>query len=450
VRGVRLLTSAALLAAASSLGASATSAGAPARQVEVSAPPVQPAVALPKLKAVPPMKAMRAGSTAKDFQEASAQQAAASGQAYAVDSSAFAPGRTLKSNQPAGDIDVPDYFTYLTLQGCQDDGADTKMDQYTGAIGRYVNHWQWCGWDKREAITRDTQNGSVRISGVMTYRLTMMGWGSQSSNEITVRVFVDQVNTVPGSVVTPGNTTVTIKPKCEWVYSPGTCTFSNPAPSDEIIDLAAGGMIELKVNVGLPAATSTNPDRLTGLNLSVQHVMTTTAAPGQVEEKLAPKPLVRCDAAVQGGEFTKPACIFSGVAPYWALNTNDSAINEVAAHVMKAQNDPDNTAPPYPGGHKIIPKDLHRTTDSLLNEAQRSRATYQCRKWLRPVPPDDSCDEYPFASTYEGSFNEPETNYSVAAVNAARNSLEGSRRGTWYKADRILENDRFGVVPYTG
>ncbi|QNE20102.1 hypothetical protein F1D05_22030 [Kribbella qitaiheensis] len=100
------------------------------------------------------------------------------------------------------------------------------------------------------------------------------------------------------------------------------------------------------------------------------------------------------------------------------------------------------------GANKIIPNLLNRTTDSQLTNAQRDRATYQCRKWIKPIPSDESCDEYPFASTYQGSFNEPENDYSVEAVDASQNSSEGAQRGNWYVDDRILEDDPFYVVAY--
>jgi hypothetical protein len=53
-----------------------------------------------------------------------------------------------------------------------------------------------------------------------------------------------------------------------------------------------------------------------------------------------------------------------------------------------------------------------------------------------------------FASTYEGIFNDPETNYSVCYIDATPNSTEGNKRGVWYYYDRILELDGFRVYAY--
>jgi hypothetical protein len=65
------------------------------------------------------------------------------------------------------------------------------------------------------------------------------------------------------------------------------------------------------------------------------------------------------------------------------------------------------------------------------------------------------CDEYPFASTYEGSArykyvpaNEQAQyvdQYSVRWVNRSVNREAGVRLGRWYGVDRILNNDPFFV-----
>lgn len=429
----------------SALGVSTSSAGT-SRDVGAAAPPPKPpAVALPTPKPVPAMKPLPAGSTDKDFEAAVLQHARASGQAYAVDSSTFDPTRKPAVNGVAADVDVPSYFSYLDLQSCRH-RTDTRI--HPPGVGRIWNHWQWCGWDTHRTRSREVNNSTVIYTGALYYRLTVIGWGSQSSNDITVRIYADQVSASAESALQPGNSTLVATPSCEFVYYPGTCSFSDTGPSKTFLDLKNGGMIEFTTTVGLPAADNNNLDQRTGLNLGVKLRFISTATIGEEVTLEDLKTVVRCDAATRGG-FTKPACIFAGVQPYWSLSRTDPEIGEVAQHIWDAQHYPNNTLPPpYQGTNKIIPSTLSRTTDKQLRDAQRNRAVYQCRKWIVPVPSDDSCDEYPFASTYEGSLNEPENDYSVRAVNAGHNSLEGSRRGTWYTMDRILEGDYFGVYPY--
>ena len=198
----------------------------------------------------------------------------------------------------------------------------------------------------------------------------------------------------------------------------------------------------------LPPSTNDNLDRKTGINLGVHFRATNTVQPGKIADLGTLKAVARCDGSTRGGFGTPatptPACIFGGVVPIWMLSKSDDSVRTVAEHVYQALNDPNSTMPPDPSGNKYIPYNLTRTVDQNLIDAQRSRAKYQCKKWFNREP-DEACDEYPFASTYEGSFNDPETNYSVKFIDATQNSTEGGKRGAWYLADRILELDGFRV-----
>lgn len=56
--------------------------------------------------------------------------------------------------------------------------------------------------------------------------------------------------------------------------------------------------------------------------------------------------------------------------------------------------------------------------------------------------PEDSCDEYPYASTYEGGTSGKVT---VAHVSATDNSNGGNKLISFYKNNRILDGDSFFV-----
>ena len=191
MRRFRWLTCTALIVSASAFGASASSAGVTAQTLPRSGPPAPPAISLPAPRSVAPMKPMPAGSTVKDFQAALAQHARNSGQAYAVDSSAFDPSRRPATNRAAADPDVPGYFSYLDLGSCRD-RPDTEISP--PGVGRIWNHWQWCGWQTHRTRSTVEDNTKIIYTGALVYRITVIGWGSQSSNVVTVRVYADQVS----------------------------------------------------------------------------------------------------------------------------------------------------------------------------------------------------------------------------------------------------------------
>ncbi|WP_433509238.1 NucA/NucB deoxyribonuclease domain-containing protein [Nonomuraea sp. CA-143628] len=66
---------------------------------------------------------------------------------------------------------------------------------------------------------------------------------------------------------------------------------------------------------------------------------------------------------------------------------------------------------------------------------------------LAPTPSglqQASCDEYPFASTHEGSASAG-YNISVAIVECRDNNMAGALLNAWYDRQRILEKDPFWV-----
>ncbi|MFI5728722.1 NucA/NucB deoxyribonuclease domain-containing protein [Kribbella sp. NPDC051587] len=413
-------------------------------------PPLPPAgVAIPVAKPRPlaPMKALPRSATVKDYQRAVAKYAEQSGQSYAVDSSSFATNKRY-ARAAAGEPDVPGSFSYLTVPECRDRG-DTMIPVEQGGTGRIYNHWQWCGWQSRytKHEIKTTYFGPFTEVGALLNRQTVMGWGSQSTTEVTVRVYVDQINSPAGSDITAANSTLTAIPSCTDVFGNGSCSFSQPQYSMPFIDLQAGNIIEFKAMVTLPPETPENPDRVTGMNLNVRFAVTSSATPGWAPTSGSYTASIRCDQSKSGEFQNKPGCIFNGVIPYYSLKIGDPAVGQVAEHIHQALTDPDSTSP-QTSGPKMIPWEIHRETDSARQRANRDKATDACnRVYGEERPEGKQCDEYPFAASEEGAAaRDGDAHYSVALIDKSHNETEGGQRSAWLKADRIIDGDLFRVV----
>jgi hypothetical protein len=148
--------------------------------------------------------------------------------------------------------------------------------------------------------------------------------------------------------------------------------------------------------------------------------------------------------------------VFDGKVPVFSdYSIFSSANGAVAQHIFDAQMDPSSTYPPKPGkdipGSIVSGKPLTRlypewdataTAEYNLNRT----VTQQACAAIAPQPPDPSlqCDEYPFASTWEGAgFGDG--NFSVRYVDATQNSSAGGTLSAWYSSDRILHRDLFYV-----
>jgi hypothetical protein len=165
---------------------------------------------------------------------------------------------------------------------------------------------------------------------------------------------------------------------------------------------------------------------------------------------------MRCDSATyfrMGGERPK-ACIFTDTTPHLIYRTTDPRVTDIAFHIRAAQNAANNPRTTFPiFDEKHIPGKylggvpaLHRLPSGTpLYDANRKEARDACRSEGRyvsnglpePPAPGEHCDEYPFASTYEGAA-EDFVNFSVRGVNGSQNCSAGALLGWYFTRDRIL------------
>ncbi|MGX1762299.1 NucA/NucB deoxyribonuclease domain-containing protein [Streptomyces lydicus] len=123
----------------------------------------------------------------------------------------------------------------------------------------------------------------------------------------------------------------------------------------------------------------------------------------------------------------------------------------VALHIQKAFTHPGATKPP--NGNKKVPgqdadHSLHRLyLDARRRKDNRARAVTNCRKYFGAdyTAGGKDCDEFPFATTYEGSAQaeyDPhveKNNFSVLPVKSGENQDAGILLAQFYKKNRIID-----------
>lgn len=165
--------------------------------------------------------------------------------------------------------------------------------------------------------------------------------------------------------------------------------------------------------------------------------------------EITPPIELRCDVVAQ----VQAGCVFPAIRPIHSIDLSgpDPAY---ATHIADAQ------ASGLPGGYPNGPP-LHRLSSSVLIQANRGAA---CPPSL-PRPDGFSCDEYPYASTWEGAATgggDGRTfgwcqisglpagvtgpgGYSACMIPLAENTHGGSLLGAFYGSSRVLEGDAFFV-----
>jgi hypothetical protein len=141
----------------------------------------------------------------------------------------------------------------------------------------------------------------------------------------------------------------------------------------------------------------------------------------------------RCDDMLKG---QGAGCVFNKYAPTMTTMTQLPAI---ATNIKKIQTDgPGHYGRPY-GKHA-----LNRLTDQDQIDKNRNAV---CSKKVTGPPPKkgESCDEYPFASTYEGGTKLSEANRGWTWVPVGEQNKQGPRIKNFYYGNRVLDDDAFYV-----
>ncbi|WEO92751.1 hypothetical protein A6P39_000655 [Streptomyces sp. FXJ1.172] len=148
---------------------------------------------------------------------------------------------------------------------------------------------------------------------------------------------------------------------------------------------------------------------------------------------------------------TKGAATFSYITAMVLSARAGAEERAEAQHIKTAFTHPEDTKP-YMSAKKVpgqnVEDPLHRTVDAKRNDDNRNAAKKQCRRyWGAGYSHGNTrdCDEYPFASTYEGAAEhdyDPEVrkfNFSVKPIAKEDNQAGGLILKSFYSKNRILD-----------
>ncbi|WP_055713138.1 NucA/NucB deoxyribonuclease domain-containing protein [Streptomyces torulosus] len=138
--------------------------------------------------------------------------------------------------------------------------------------------------------------------------------------------------------------------------------------------------------------------------------------------------------------------VFTKARVELVMSEKDPAVNESALHIYDALNRPERTFPSWVG--KSVPgakEPLHRVVDEKTVDDNREKSISECKKvWGNYTGTGLECDEYPFASTKEGS-TKGDNRFSVRLITGTDNRKGGERLNAMYTLNRVLNNDPFYV-----
>ncbi|MFD7017369.1 NucA/NucB deoxyribonuclease domain-containing protein [Streptomyces sp. NPDC059928] len=312
--------------------------------------------------------------------------------------------------------------------------------------GEVIDHFHFCRWGTDRVVQLE---GDGRVAGTVTFTETEVGLGFGDARDI--QMDVQLTNMKPTGVfddasVLSWDVTAGGWPSARSCGTDATHPYSAP--------VAAWPGIFMGFNLTSPKGSGQGLDDIATCvwNNHYQAI----GAEGPTVWSDGPSAGARYDSSTY---LARPAAgaIFDRVTPYMTYHMTDKLVAGVAIHLYFALDFPQITFPPRTDNRpKVIPGNIRANPPSLIhrlyagydaaakersnkNRAEKDRA---CARLTHPAGTD--CDEYPFASSWEGA-GLGDGNFSVMYVDSTQNQKAGSRLSTWYGADRILNGDAFGM-----
>lgn len=232
-------------------------------------------------------------------------------------------------------------------------------------------------------------------------------------------------------------------------YSCSTCDVTSqrfPVQSIAVVGQQAVGMATFRTRVTAPGAVDTATTSLFSKSPLPPDPGVTVTVPG-----------LRCDNLIGGRPV---GCVFPGAPPPVFPAATSNSYPEFARHVRDALN---SGLPGSPSSGRP----LHRLMNPTLQDANRRTAHCGSNPFNPPDPLIFTCDEYPFASTYEGAAFQRNAGFSartfpwcgipgVPQISGANgwsvcwifrgdNSGAGGALGAFYSDNRLIDTEPFYV-----
>jgi hypothetical protein len=344
-----------------------------------------------------------------------------------------------------------DYDHILTTEECQ------RSPDSSSETGYIKNRYSFC-WSHVATYQVPVKciGGFCFYEGVQ-FQFTEIGYGSNQSRKMRVYYTLDDILVTHPSL---NGAKLKIDMVCESKVNAGDCKEDPDFPPTERT-IAQWKNTNFSTEIftsEAPPPTDANPDQLGYMEFWPK--LTLTHTPRKFKKSIdGIKQTVRYDSAKymfafpnqyfwQGAVFSKATPIFN--VP--VTKPEFSMLAETGQHWKFAMDHPDQTKPQMAG--KKIPGAVGDSTltrmypkrhqDEYNRNRNKTRRTCD-REFGDEDRTDKQCDEYPFASTWEGSATNGSDNFSVRMISSESNGAAGAWLGAWYAYDRILDGDTFNV-----
>lgn len=356
---------------------------------------------------------------------------------------------------------LPDYAQQKDAAPLAGNMNDCRNADYpSGTRQKIMHRMMWCMSQDQTIYNKKCTTAGCYVIGSMTFRVSIMGQGNKGPAETDRKTEVwVQLDNFRSADQADWNAKLKIEGKCKSKTAGSSCNTRNGTSYRTLNQWRTPGNTDEWITF-FSSEGSLTGDKVANHTFDLVFATTDTGVPGQETEEIWEGGPFRCDSATYVG--SDRACIYDDDNPVVYRFDSRPEWKEQTEHIWKAQNDPEFTLPVsrytknIPGSMES--KDpLTRRYNERDNKANRDKSVAQCVKFYGKAYPTSEgyareCDEYPYASTYEGSAtgandagNDGYKHFSVEPITAGHNNKGGIDLGSFYTNDRMLDGDRFYV-----
>ena len=342
-----------------------------------------------------------------------------------------------------GDDWTPPAFEYDDIQ------FDACVENDQSSEGWIKNHYSYC-WSNYIVYSDPVGCGPSPFPFFcdwVSFRLTIIGNSMNGARTVFYNYTVDDIDMDFDSKGWIGSK-VSVSIQCDGISETRDCLGDDSPTTRTLAQWKSNDDGSTLFDSDPPPITAGNKDQISYMDLWPR---VTVDPPGNKYPPITndgPKEKIRMDSAdylfvFNPNFYPKEGAVFANVQPVFFYDMDKpyfSVMKEAFQHHKDALTSPGSLIPGVEGRPPLTR--LYSKYDPVQYAANRKAKDAACSKLSKPEGYE--CDEFPFASTYEGA-GAGDGRFSVRYIPRAANNTHGRWLGAWYAYDRILHKDPFYI-----
>lgn len=342
-----------------------------------------------------------------------------------------------------GDDWTPPVFEYDDIQ------FDACVENDQSSEGWIKNHYSYC-WSNYIVYSDPAGCGPSPFPFFcdwVSFRLTVIGNSMNGARTVFYNYTVDDIDMDFDSKGWIGSK-VSVSIQCDGISETRDCLGDDSPTTRTLAQWKSNDDGSTLFDSDPPPITAGNKDQISFMDMWPR---VTVDPPGNKYPPITndgPKEKIRMDSAdylfvFNPKFFPKEGAVFANVQPVFFYDMDKpyfSVMKEAFQHHKDALTSPGSLIPGVEGRPPLTR--LYSKYDPVQSAANRKAKDAACSKLSKPEGYE--CDEFPFASTYEGA-GAGDGRFSVRYIPRAANNTHGRWLGAWYAYDRILHKDPFYI-----